>query len=215
CRRGRCCRAPPAARAGAPASFGGVVKGYPPPPEPRGAAYLAGVGLLDKAKPLAAAPYFQIVLDRYAARADSSGFVVFASPQHQELVEAALCLLEYSYHQAGNLGQMSGAPHLLLAKLPPSHSPWRAYAVLLGADAQAAQGRYAEAQKALEHLTRDTPDAKLAASANRLLAWTYAEQGQDSLAIATEERLVAKDGASDDVMSAAMLDIANVRFNQK
>jgi TolA-binding protein len=202
-------------RAEATGSYQAVVKGYPLQPEAPAAAYLAGVGLLDQDKPLVAAPYFQIVLDRYAARADSAGFVVFASPQHQELVEAALCLLEYSYHQAGNLGQMSGAPHLLLAKLPPSRSPWRAYAVLLDADAQAAQGRYAEAQKALEHLTRDYSDAKLAASANRLLAWTYAEQGQDSLAIATEEKLVAKDGASDEVMSAAMLDIANVRFNQK
>ena len=87
--------------------------------------------------------------------------------------------------------------------------------MLLDADAQAAQGRHAEAQKALERLTRDFSDPKLGASANRLLAWTYAEQGKDSLAIATEERLVAKAGASDEVMSAAMLDIAHVRFNQK
>ena len=41
----------------------------------------------------------------------------------QELVEAALCLLELAYHRAGNLGQLSGAPHLLLQKLPPSRTP--------------------------------------------------------------------------------------------
>src|SRR5512141_2910894 len=122
-------------RSDATGSYQAVVRGYPLEPEAPAAAYLAGVGLLDQQRPLAAVPYFQLVLDRYAARNDARGFVVFASPEHQELVEAALCLLELSYHRAGDLGQLSGAPHLLLHRMPPSRSPWRAFALLIDADA--------------------------------------------------------------------------------
>ncbi|TMQ55082.1 MAG: tetratricopeptide repeat protein [Candidatus Eisenbacteria bacterium] len=204
-------------RADATGSYEAVVRGYPLEPEAPAAAYLAGVGLLAQNRPLAAAPYFQLVLDRYAGRSDPNGLVVFASPEHQELVEAALCLLELSYHRAGNLGQLSGAPHLLLQHMPASHSTWRAYAILIDADAAAAMARYADARTALEALIRDFPDHPLGASATRLLAWTYSREGEDSLAIATEERLLARYGAHGDdaVVSGAMLDIAHERFNQR
>src|SRR5207249_4551835 len=47
--------------------------------------------------------------------------------------------------------------------------------------------------------------------------WTYARQGKDSLAIGTEERLLARYGAGSDdaIVSAALLDIAHARFNEK
>jgi TolA-binding protein len=204
-------------RADATGSYEAVVRGYPLEPEAPAAAYLAGVGLLAQNRPLAAATYFQLVLDRYAGRSNPDGLVVFASPEHQELVEAALCLLELSYHRAGNLGQLSGAPHMLLQHMPASRSTWRAYAMLIDADASAAQARYADAKTSLEALMRDFPDHPLGASATRLLAWTYSQGGQDSLAIATEERLIARYGARGDdvVVSGAMLDIAHERFNQK
>jgi len=202
-------------RLDATGSYQAVVRGYPLEPEAPAAAYLAGVGLLEQRKPLAAAPYFQLVLDRYAKREGTQ--VVFARPEHQELVEAALCLLQLSYHRAGDLGQLSGAPHVLLHQMPASRSPWRAYALLIDADAAAAQARYPEAQKTLETLTREFPDHAVGASATKLLAWTQARQGQDSLAIATEERLLARYGASGnkEIISSAFLDIAHVRFNQK
>jgi TolA-binding protein len=204
-------------RADATGSYEAVVRGYPLEPEAPAAAYLAGVGLLEGNRPLAAAPYFQLILDRYASHSDPNGLVVFASPEHQELVEAALCLLELSYHRAGNLGQLSGAPHLLLKRMPPSHSPWRAYALLIDADASAAMARYPDARQTLESLMQDFPDHPLGAAATRLLAWTYAREGQDSLAIATEERLLARYGARGDdaIVSGALLDIAHERFNQK
>ncbi|TMQ47032.1 MAG: tetratricopeptide repeat protein [Candidatus Eisenbacteria bacterium] len=195
-----------------------VVSGYPLEPEAPAAAYLAGVGLLSQNRPMAAAPYFQIVLDRYATRSDSStSTLTFASTELGELVDASLCLLEYAYHKAGNIGQLAGAPHLMLQRMPPSRSPWRAWALLIDADASAAQGRYAEAQATLERLTRDFPGHPIGASATKLLAWTYARQGRDSLAIASEERLVAVFGASGNapVVSGALLDIARYRFNQK
>ena len=204
-------------RADATGSYEAVVRGYPLEPEAPAAAYLAGVGLLDQQRPLAAAPYFQLVLDRYASHNDTKGLVAFASPELQELVEAALCLLELSYHRAGDLGQLSGAPHLLLQRMPPSRSPWRAFALLIDADAAASQARYPEAQATLENLMREFPDHPVGASATKLLAWTYARQGKDSLAIGTEERLLARYGAGSDdaIVSAALLDIAHERFNQK
>jgi TolA-binding protein len=204
-------------RADATGSYQAVVAGYPLEPEAPAAAYLAGVGLMDQKKPIAAAPYFQLVLDRYAGTKDQAGHVVFAKPEHQELVEAALCLLELCYHRAGDLGQLSGAPHLLLEQMPTSRSPWRAYALLIDADASAAMGRYPLAQQTLETLMKEFPDHAVGASATKLLAWTYARQGQDSLAIATEERLLARWGARGDaqIISAAVLDIAHERFNQK
>ncbi|HKQ59622.1 MAG TPA: tetratricopeptide repeat protein, partial [Candidatus Eisenbacteria bacterium] len=204
-------------RAEATGSYQAVVAGYPLEAEAPAAAYLAGVGLMDQKKPLAAAPYFQLVLDKYAATKDGAGHLVFASPAHQELVEAALCLLEYCYHRAGDLGQLSGAPHLLLARMPESRSPWRAWALMIDADASAAQARYPEAQATLERIMREFPDHPVGASANKLLAWTYARQGRDSLAIATEERLLARYGATGkaDILAAAFLDIAHERFNQK
>ncbi len=204
-------------RAEATGSYQAVVSGYPLEAEAPAAAYLAGVGLLDQNKPLAAAPYFQLVLDRYARSREAGGHLVFASPEHQELVEAALCLLQYSYHRAGDLGQLSGAPHLLLRRMPPSRSPWRAYALLIDADAAAAQARYPESQATLEQVLREFPDHPVGASATKLLAWTYARQGRDSLAIATEERLLARYGSTgrSEVLAAAFLDIAHERFNQK
>jgi len=204
-------------RGDATGTYQAVVSGYPLEPESPAAAYLAGVGLLSQNKPLAAAPYFQIVLDRYATRSDSSSTLTFASPELAGLVDAALCLLEYTYHKAGDIGQLAGAPHLLLQRMPPSRSPWRAWALLIDADASAASGKYAEAQTTLERLTRDFPNQPIGASATKLLAWTYARQGRDSLAIASEEKLVAQFGASGDasVVSGALLDIARYRFNQK
>jgi TolA-binding protein len=203
-------------RADATGSYQAVVSGYPLEPEAPAAAYLAGVGLLERGQPRAAAPYFQIVLDRYA-RPNSEGVVVFARPEHQELVEAALCMLEWSWHRAGDMGQVAGATHLLLQRMPTSRSPWRAWALVIDADALAAIGRYGEAQSTLERLTKEFPDHSLAASATQLLAWTYSRQGQDSLAIATEERLLARWGATGDeaIVSNAFLDIAHARFNQK
>jgi TolA-binding protein len=204
-------------RADATGSYQSVVSGYPLEPEAPAAAYLAGVGLLEMDKPLAAAPYFQLVLDRYAKLTGEGGIPVFARPEHQELVEAALCLLELSWHRAGNLGQLAGAPHLLLSKMPASRSSWRAWALLIDADASAAQGRHAEAQATLEKLGHEFPDHAVNAHATKLLAWTYARQGNDSLAIATEERLLARWGADAQpaIVSAAFLDIAHERFNQK
>jgi TolA-binding protein len=203
--------------ADATGAYQAVVSGYPLEPEAPAAAYLAGTGLLTQGKPLAAAPYFQIVLDRYATTKGDGRQVVFATPAHQELVEAALCMLEMSYHRAGNLGQLSGVPHVLLGRMPPSHSPWRAYALLIDADASAAQARYPESQATLAQLMREFPDHPVSASAMKLEAWTYARQGKDSLAVAAEERLLSRFGATGDeaIVSSSFLDIAHERFNQK
>ncbi len=200
----------------ATSTYQATVAGYPLSPESPAAAYLAGVGLIAQKRPLAAAPYFQLVLDRYAKN-DSSGAIVFASENHRELVEASLCLLEYSYHLSGNLGQLSGVPHLMLQKMPPSKSPWRAYALLIDADALAAQGRFAEAEGMLKGLIATFPEHPVAIPANRLLAWTYAEQGQGDLAIETEERMLSRYAAFGDEanLSSAFYNKANILFNRK
>jgi TolA-binding protein len=200
----------------ATSTYQAVVSGYPVAPEAPAAAYLAGVGLLEQNRPLEAIPYFQLVLDRYA-RDDNSGTIVFTSPDHIELVEAALCLLEFSYHRAGNLGQLSGVPYLMLQKMPPSHSEWRAYALLIVADALAAQARYADAQVALEKLITEFPQHRIGISANRLLAWTYAQQGHDDLAIETEEGMLARYASYGDKekLSSAYLNKAHILFNRK
>jgi TolA-binding protein len=198
-------------------SYQAVVSGYPLQREAPAAAYLAGVGLLDQGLPLAAAPYFQIVLDRYAHLDESASVFVFETPEHQELVEAALALLQLSYHRAGDLGQLSGVPHLTLQQMPPSRTNWRAFALLIDADALASQGRHEEAQVTLEALIRDFPEHEVSILANRLLAWTYAQQGQDQLAIETEERMLQRYAASGnpEYMATAYLNKAHVLFNRK
>ncbi len=203
-------------RADATSTYQAVVAGYPLSPESPAAAYLAGVGLLELGRPATAAPYFQIVLDRYS-RNDSTGAIVFASEEHRELVEASLCLLELSYHRTGNLGQLSGAPHMMLQKMPPSKSPWRAYALLIDADALAAQARYPETETMLEQLLDEFPEHSIAVPATRLLAWTYAQQGHDDLAIKTEEQMLARYAAYGDQMnlSTAYFNKANILFNRK
>jgi TolA-binding protein len=203
-------------KADATGSYQAVVSGYPLEPEALPAAYLAGVGLLERGSPRAAAPFFQIVLDRYPRSAtDSTG--AFTRPEQRELVEAALCMLEWSWHVAGDMGQVAGAPHLMLEKMPASHSAWRAWALLIDADATAALGRYADAQATLEKLSTEFPDHPGSAAATQLLAWTYSRQDRDSLAIATEERMLARWGGSADeaIVSTALLDIGHARFNQK
>jgi TolA-binding protein len=200
----------------ATSAYQAVVSGYPMSSESPAAAYLAGVGLLELGRPLAAAPYFQIVMDRYA-RPDSAGIFVFASPEHQELVEASLCLLEYSYHCAGDLGQLSGAPHLMLQQMPPSDSPWRAYSVLIDADALASQARYDEAEAMLTGLISGHPSHPAVLQASRLLAWTYAQRGMDEMAIETEEKMLARYAASGngDHLASAYYNKANIMFNRK
>lgn len=193
-----------------------VVSGYPLAPQAPAAAYLAGAGLLDEERPVDATPYFQLVLDRYA-REGGQGELVFDSPEKQELVEAALCLLELSYHRAGDLGQLSGVPHLMLQKMPPSDSTWRAYALLIDADALAAQGRHDEAQAVLQALIKDFPEHQVDLPANRLLAWTYAQQGKDELAIQVEERMLARFSVADAQaeLSSAYINKAHILFNNK
>lgn len=200
----------------ATSTYQAVVSGYPMSPESPAAAYLAGVGLIDQRRPQAAIPYFQLVLDRYA-RNDSTGMLAFSSDDHRELVEASLCLLEYSYHLVGDLGQLSGVPHLMLQRMPPSKSPWRAYALLIDADALAAQARYPEAEGMLKQLVEEFPEHSIAVPANRLLAWTYAQQGKDDIAIETEEAMLARYGSYDDEenLSSAYLNKANIFFNRK
>lgn len=193
-----------------------VVSGYPLAEEAPAAAYLAGAGLLERGRYLDAAPYFQLVIDRYAED-DGTGSIVFASVEHRELVEASLCLLELSYHRAGSLGQLSGALHLLLTRMPPSDSPWRAYALLIDADALAAQGRYADAQIVLERLIGEFPEHALGIPANRLLAWNYDRQGKHALAIKTEEGMVGRYASLGDAagLGSAYLNKAHILFNRK
>ena len=203
--------------ADATGSYQAVVRGYPLEPEAPAAAYLAGLGLLGQGKARAAVPYFQLVLDRYASLSDSSHVLVFESPEHRDLVEASLCMLFHAYHESGSLAELSGTPHLLLQRMPPSHSRWRAHAMLYDADALAAQGRHDEALRMSEQLMSEFPDDPLGASATRLVAWIHSREGRDSLAIVTEERLLARyQGSADaEILSAAFIDIAHQRFNQR
>jgi TolA-binding protein len=197
-------------------AYQAVVSGYPLSKEAPAAAYLSGVGLLEQNLPQQAAPYFRLVLDRYA-REEGDGRIEFASPEHQELVEAALCLLQLSYYRTGNLGQLSGVPHVMLEKMPASQSEWRAYALLIDADALAAQGYYEESQAVLEGLIEEFPAHAISIRANRLLAWTYAQQGDDALAIETEERMLdtyATHGNPND-LADAYLNKAHILFNRK
>jgi TolA-binding protein len=193
-----------------------VVSGYPISPQSPAAAYLAGAGLLEQKRPREAVPYFQLVLDRYA-RDTGQGELVFASPEHQELVEASLCLLELSYHRVGDMGQLSGVPHLMLLKMPPSVSSWRAYALLIDADALASQGRHEEAQTVLRTLIDEFPNHEVELPANRLLAWSYAQLGQDDLAIRVEEQMLARHApdADSEQLSSAYLNKAHILFNNK
>jgi TolA-binding protein len=199
----------------ATSAYQAVVAGYTQEAEAPAAAYLAGVGMLESGRPLTAAPYFQIVVDRYAE--EREGTVVFAAPEHQELVEASLCLLQLSYHQAGDLGQLSGVPHLLLGKMPQSDSPWRAFALLIDADALASLSRYDEARATLETLLQNFPQAELAVPATRLLAWTYSQQGETELAIAAESRILDryKESGDEEALAAATLHRAHILFNEK
>jgi tetratricopeptide (TPR) repeat protein len=197
-------------------AYQAVVSGYPTSREAPAAAYLAGAGLLAQNRYAAAAPYFRLVLDRYAP-VRGEGTIEFETPEKQELVEASLCLLELSYHRAGNLGLLSGIPHLVLQRMPPSKSPWRANALLIDADALAAQGRQDEAQQMLTQLLAEFNTPDVAVPAYRLLAWSYSQQGKLDLAMQTQDRMLARyasSGASSD-MSFAYLNKAHILFNEK
>jgi tetratricopeptide (TPR) repeat protein len=200
----------------ATSAYRAVVSGYPLAAESPAAAYLAGVGLLDQERPIEAAPYFQIVLDRYASEG-SGGSLEFSSPEYRELVEAALCLLETSYWRAGRLGELCGAPHALLERMPPSDSAWRGAALLVDADALASQARYDEARIMLEKLLAEFPGEQITVTANRLLAWVHARQGNDALAIETERRMLDLYRQLGDVeaLASASLHEAHIFFNEK
>ncbi|HET6347636.1 MAG TPA: tetratricopeptide repeat protein [Candidatus Krumholzibacteria bacterium] len=200
----------------ATSAYQAVVSGYPTSREAPPAAYLAGVGLMTQNKPMAAVPYFRLVLDRYA-QDKGTGTIEFATPERQELVEASLCLLELSYHDAGQLGLLSGVPHLMLQRMPSSKSPWRANALLIDADALAAQGRHSEAQTMLQQLIAEFGGDAIGVPAYRLLAWSYSQQGKLDLAVETQDKMLARYGASGHTedMSTAYLNKGHILFNEK
>ena len=196
-------------------AYQAVVAGYPTSREAPAAAYLAGTGLLRQNKPQSAIQYFRLVLDRYA-RDTGTGTIEFATPERQELVEASLCLLELSYHRSGNLGLLSGMPHILLQRMPPSNSPWRAYAILIDADALAALGRHPEAQEMLQKIVSDTGPNPAAVPAYRLLAWSYSQEGKLDLAMQTQDKMLARYGHQSNAdLSFAYLNRAHILFNEK
>ncbi|MBN2170246.1 MAG: tetratricopeptide repeat protein [Candidatus Krumholzibacteriota bacterium] len=201
----------------ATSAYQAVVAGYPLQPEAPAAAYLAGNGLMAQDRPREAAVYFQQVLDRYLAAADGSAAPIFDSADQRELIEASLCLLEYAYHAAGDLGQLSGTPHLLLERIPPSDSPWRAYALLLDADALAAQGRYEEAEGQLGRLLEAFAEHPAVIPSYQLLAWVHSRQGRDEEAIAIEEMLLDRYGGrgGEVALVSSTFNMAHLRFNQK
>jgi len=203
-------------RAEATGAYQAVVSGYPTSREAPAAAYMAGVGMLAQNKPQPAVPYFRLVLDRYAP-ARGQGTIEFETPEKQELVEASLCLLEWSYHRAGNLGLLSGVPHMLLQRMPPSKSPWRAYALLIDADALAAQNRHDESQHVLTQLLAEFNAANVAVPAYRLLAWSYSQQGKLDLAMQAQDKMLARYGASgaSSDLGFAYLNKAHILFNEK
>ena len=141
---------------------------------------------------------------------------MFSQKEHADLTEAALCLLELSYYRAGDLGQLAGAPHVLLSKMPPSQSHWRAWSLLIDADAMAAQGRYDEAQANLDQIFDKFASHPSVPSAKMLQAWTYAQLGDYDRAIALEEEVLdsGAENVGGQTLAAAQLHIANVRFNQ-
>jgi tetratricopeptide (TPR) repeat protein len=193
-----------------------VVSGYPTSREAPAAAYLAGVGLMTQKRYAAAAPYFRLVLDRYAT-IRGEGTLEFETPEKQELVEASLCLLELSYHRAGSLGLLSGIPHQMLQRMPPSKSAWRANALLIDADALAAQGRHDEAQQMLTQLLDEFSRADVSVPGYRLLAWSYSQQGKLDMAMQVQDRMLARyasSGAASD-LSFAYLNKAHILFNEK
>ncbi|HET6463031.1 MAG TPA: tetratricopeptide repeat protein, partial [Candidatus Krumholzibacteria bacterium] len=200
----------------ATSAYQAVVSGYPTSREAPPAAYLAGAGMMAQNKPMAAVPYSRVVLDRYA-QDKGTGTIEFATPERQELVEASLCLLELSYHQAGNLGLLSGVPHLMLQRMPPSRSLWRADAILIDADALAAQGRQAEAQQMLTQLINEFGATAVGIPAHRLLAWSYAQEGKLDLAMQTQDKMLARYGATgrNEDMGTAYLNKGHILFNEK
>lgn len=193
-----------------------VVTGFPLSPQAPAASYLAGCGLLEAGRPREAAAHFQLVLDRYARRDDGDGTIVFAEPAHLELVDAALCMQQVAWQRTGDQGRLSGAAHALLHRLPPSRSPWRAWALLIDADAQAGQGLYADARASLERLQAEFPDHTALPAAGQLLAWTWAQEGDQERAVAASQGVLARDtgGGDRELFNQALLNIAHVRFNQ-
>jgi TolA-binding protein len=105
----------------------------------------------------------------------------------------------------------------MLTKMPDSRSPWRAWTVLIDADALAAQGRHVEAQTQLDKLFATFPEHPAVVPGNQLLAWSYAQQGDDDRAIAIEERMLRRYATSGSTgqLATARLNIGHVRFNQR
>lgn len=202
--------------ADATASYMAVVSGYPAEPEAVAAAYMTGASLLDAGDPRGAVPYLQLVLDRYSRRTEGTGMITYTSPAQQEIAEAALCLLEVAWYRVGDLGQLTGAPHAILQSSPPSNSFWRAWTELIDADAMASQGNYAQTRDILESLRERFPVHPALTPVNQLLAWTYAQLGQEDMAIITSEKMLARDVGDGDSRpySEALLNVAHVRFNQ-
>jgi TolA-binding protein len=130
-------------------------------------------------------------------------------------VEASLCLQQVSYYRAGDLGMLSGVPHVMLHRMPESTSSWRAWALLIDADALASQGRYEQAQASLEMLETEFPQHPATPPALQLLAWIYAQQGDTELAIVTQDRLLSSYGTSGAAVSLAVLNRAHILFNEK
>ena len=117
-------------------------------------------------KPRVAAPYFQIVLDRYARRATASRTPTCSRrPSTWSWWRPRSVHARVLVSPAGRSRVSSPARRTCcLGRCRPSHSTWRAYALLIDADASAAQAATRRPQATLERLTQDFPDHPVGAA---------------------------------------------------
>ena len=103
--------------------------------------------------------YFQLVLDRYAAARRRRGARSCSPrPSTRSWSRPRSACSSTRITGPATSGSSRARRTLLLSRMPPSRSPWRAWALLIDADASAAQARYAEAQATPRALMRDFPD---------------------------------------------------------
>ncbi len=194
----------------ATSSYMAVVEGYSQSREAPAAAYLTGVGLLDRQQPQAAVPYFQLLLDRYGARAAEG----IATPEETELLAAGHYHLLVAFRSFGDLSNVASATP------PPTAdaaSTWTMASRLLIADALASQNRLDAAREMLEPVMDWSGDSGIVVSSGRLLAWVHGQQGHEELAVETEQSVLSRFGEDQvgDELTAAVMNRGHMLFNAK
>ena len=130
--------------------------------------------------------------------------------------EKALYLMAAAYYQLKDYPQLVTNVHQILKNSPSSSTNWRVETYFMIGEAYYALGKYDEAGRIYELITKNFPASPLLAKVYQAISSCYAERGEYEKAADVQEKALAKaqeeGGEAGDL---SLLEMGNILYNKK